>query len=147
VDRGQQVVGLAWGWGSTVTQWGMGWILEDLPDQPNLSPLSPSANGTVKSYNRLPPMGPAVRNDPQATPGRRSRRSGGPKVQPVAHHTEPRPMNTPNVTAASTKTEIIDAASELVSIQADTITDLQDRQLVLWALVGVLSVLLLLGAH
>ena len=39
------------------------------------------------------------------------------------------------------------AASELVSIQAETITDLQDRQLILWALVGVLSVLLLLGAH
>ena len=52
-----------------------------------------------------------------------------------------------SVTAASTKADIIDAASELVSIQAETITDLQDRQLVLWALVGVLSVLLLLGAH
>ena len=51
-----------------------------------------------------------------------------------------------SVTAASTKADIIDAASELVSIQAETITDLQDRQLVLWALVGVLSVLLLLGA-
>ena len=52
-----------------------------------------------------------------------------------------------SVTAASTKADIIDAASELVSIQADTIADLQDRQLVLWALIGVLSVLLLLGAH
>jgi len=51
-----------------------------------------------------------------------------------------------SVTAASTKADIIDAASELVSIQADTIADLQDRQLVLWALVGVLSVLLLLRA-
>ena len=60
--------------------------------------------------------------------------------------TEPRPMTTPNVTASSTKADIIDAASELVAIQAETITDLQDRQLVLWALVGVLSVLLLLGA-
>ena len=56
-------------------------------------------------------------------------------------------MNTPNITAASTKADIIDAASELVAIQAETIADLQDRQLVLWALVGVLSVLLLLGAH
>jgi hypothetical protein len=56
-------------------------------------------------------------------------------------------MNTPNVTAASTKAEIIDAASELVAIQAETIADLQDRQLVLWALLGVLSVLLVLGAH
>ena len=51
-----------------------------------------------------------------------------------------------SVTAASTKADIIDAASELVSIQADTIADLQDRQLVLWALIGVLSVLLLLRA-
>lgn len=51
-----------------------------------------------------------------------------------------------SVTAASTKADIIDAASELVSIQADTIADLQERQLVLWALLGVLSVLLLLGA-
>ena len=51
-----------------------------------------------------------------------------------------------SVTASSTKADIIDAASELVSIQADTIADLQDRQLVLWALVGVLSVLLLLRA-
>jgi len=51
-----------------------------------------------------------------------------------------------SVTAASTKADIIDAASELVSIQAETIADLQDRQLVLWALIGVLSVLLLLRA-
>ena len=55
-------------------------------------------------------------------------------------------MHTPNITAASTKADIIDAASELVAIQSDTIADLQERQLVLWALVGVLSVLLLLGA-
>ena len=51
-----------------------------------------------------------------------------------------------NITAASTKAEIIDAASELVAIQSETITALQERQLVLLALVGVLSVLLLLGA-
>ena len=51
-----------------------------------------------------------------------------------------------SVTAASTKADIIDAAAELVSIQSDTIADLQARQLVLWALLGVLSVLLLLGA-
>ena len=51
-----------------------------------------------------------------------------------------------SVTAASTKADIIDASCELVSIQADTIADLQARQLVLWALLGVLSVLLLLGA-
>jgi len=56
-------------------------------------------------------------------------------------------MNIPNVTVASTKAEIIDASCELVAIQAETITDLQERQLVLLALVGVLSVLLVLGAH
>lgn len=56
-------------------------------------------------------------------------------------------MPTPNVTAASTKADIIDASCELVSIQGEQIADLQERQLVLWALVGVLSVLLLLGAH
>lgn len=51
-----------------------------------------------------------------------------------------------SVTAASTKADIIDASCELVSIQADTIADLQARQLILWALVGILSALLLLGA-
>ena len=55
-------------------------------------------------------------------------------------------MNTPNVTASSTKADIIDASCELVAIQSETIADLQERQLVLWALLGVLSVLLLLGA-
>jgi hypothetical protein len=53
-------------------------------------------------------------------------------------------MTTPNVTAASTKAEIIDAASELVAIQSEQIADLQDRQLVLLVFVGILSVLLLL---
>jgi hypothetical protein len=56
-----------------------------------------------------------------------------------------RPLAT--ITAASTKADIIDAALELTETQAETIIDLQERQLVLWALVGVLSVLLLLGAH
>ena len=51
------------------------------------------------------------------------------------------------ITAASTKADIIDAALELTETQAETIADLQERQLVLWALVGVLSVLLLLSAH
>jgi hypothetical protein len=53
-------------------------------------------------------------------------------------------MTTSNVTASSTKAEIIDASIELIEIQAETITDLQDRQLVLLVLVGILSVLLLL---
>jgi hypothetical protein len=52
-----------------------------------------------------------------------------------------------SVTAASTKADIIDASCELVAIQGEQIADLKERQLVLWALVGVLSVLLLLGAH
>jgi hypothetical protein len=53
-------------------------------------------------------------------------------------------MTTSNVTASSTKAEIIDASIELIEIQAETIADLQDRQLVLLVLVGILSVLLLL---
>jgi hypothetical protein len=53
-------------------------------------------------------------------------------------------MTTSNVTASSTKAEIIDASIELIEIQSETITDLQDRQLVLLVLVGILSVLLLL---
>ena len=56
-----------------------------------------------------------------------------------------RPLAT--ITAASTKADIIDAALELTETQSETIADLRERQLVLWALVGVLSVLLLLGAH
>ena len=55
-----------------------------------------------------------------------------------------RPLAT--ITAASTKADIIDAALELTETQAETIADLQQRQLILWALLGVLSVLLLLGA-
>ena len=87
-------------------------------------------------------MGPAFGNDAQAT---------GPKVQ-LLPFSFPHPMNLNtrpvlvSVTAASTKADIINAASELVAIQSETIADLQERQLILWALVGVLSVLLLLGA-
>ena len=53
-------------------------------------------------------------------------------------------MTTSNVTASSTKAEIIDASIELIEIQSETIADLQDRQLVLLVLVGILSVLQLL---
>ena len=56
-------------------------------------------------------------------------------------------MSVPNITAASTKAEIIDASCELVAIQSETIADLRERQLVLWVLLGVLSVLLVLGAR
>ena len=74
-------------------------------------------------------------------PGRR------PNCCPVPTNRDPvtRPLAT--ITAASTKADIIDAALELTETQAETIADLQERQLILWALVGVLSVLLLLGAH
>ena len=58
---------------------------------------------------------------------------------------DPRP-NTMNTTAKSSKDQIITAACELADSQAHQIGQLQERQLVLWALVGVLSVLLMLGA-
>jgi len=51
-----------------------------------------------------------------------------------------------NTTASSNKDQIITAACELVDSQAHQINELQERQLALWALVGVLSVLLMLGA-
>jgi hypothetical protein len=53
-------------------------------------------------------------------------------------------MTTSNVTASSTKAEIIDASMEIIETQSETIADLQERQLVLLVLVGILSVLLLL---
>jgi hypothetical protein len=55
-------------------------------------------------------------------------------------------QNTMNTTANSSKDQIITAACELADSQAHQIGQLQERQLVLWALVGVLSVLLMLGA-
>jgi predicted NBD/HSP70 family sugar kinase len=51
-----------------------------------------------------------------------------------------------NITPTSTKADIIDASMEIIETQSEQITALQERQLVLLALVGVLSVLLLLGA-
>jgi len=51
-----------------------------------------------------------------------------------------------NTTANSSKDQIITAAVELADCQAHQIGQLKERQLVLWALVGVLSVLLMLGA-
>jgi hypothetical protein len=52
-----------------------------------------------------------------------------------------------NITAASTKAEIIDASMELIETQAERITALQERQLIMWALIGIMSILLLAGAH
>ena len=83
-------------------------------------------------------MAPVGRHDPQATrpPARR--------LVPLNRDPVTRPLV--SITAASTKADIIDAALELTETQAETIADLRERQLVLWALVGVLSVLLVLGA-
>lgn len=47
---------------------------------------------------------------------------------------------------SSTKAEIIDASCEVIDTQREQINELQERQLVLWAIVGVLVVLLALGA-
>ena len=61
-------------------------------------------------------------------------------------HPHQKKMITSNITPASTKADIIDASMEIIETQSEQITALQERQLVLLALVGVLSVLLLLGA-
>ena len=55
-------------------------------------------------------------------------------------------MTISNITAASTKADIIDASMEIIETQSEQITALQERQSVLLVLVGVLSVLLLLQA-
>jgi len=54
--------------------------------------------------------------------------------------------NPMNITTASTKAEIIDASCELIDTQAEQINDLKERQLILWTIVGILSVLLTFGA-
>jgi hypothetical protein len=58
----------------------------------------------------------------------------------LALPTTSRPMNT---TANSTKEQIITAAVELTDWQASQIEQLRERQAVLIALIGVLSLLLL----
>ena len=57
---------------------------------------------------------------------------------------KPREMN---ITPASTKADIIDASMEIIETQAEQITALQERQLIMWALIGIMSILLLAGAH
>ena len=52
--------------------------------------------------------------------------------------TEPRQMN---VTERSPKAEIIDAACELTGYQSERIAELEQRQVVLWALVALLTAL------
>ena len=50
------------------------------------------------------------------------------------------------ITQSSTKAEIIDASCEVIDTQQEKISELQERQLVLWVIVGVLVVLLAFGA-
>ena len=49
-----------------------------------------------------------------------------------------------NITANSTKAEILTAAVELTDLQSNQIKQLRERQAILWALVAVLSAVLLL---
>ena len=51
-----------------------------------------------------------------------------------------------NITTASTKADIIDASCEVIDTQAEQITNLKERQLILWTIVGILSVLLAFGS-
>jgi hypothetical protein len=46
-----------------------------------------------------------------------------------------------NVTERSPKAEIIDAACELTGYQSERIAELEQRQVVLWALVALLTAL------
>ena len=50
-----------------------------------------------------------------------------------------------NITANSTKAEILTAAVELTDLQSNQIKQLRERQAILWALVAVLSAVLLLA--
>ena len=54
--------------------------------------------------------------------------------------------NPMNITTASTKADIIDASCEVIDTQAEQITNLKERQLILWTIVGILTVLLAFGA-
>ena len=54
--------------------------------------------------------------------------------------------NLMNITTASTKADIIDASCEVIDTQAEQINDLKERQLILWTIVGILTVLLAFGA-
>jgi len=51
-----------------------------------------------------------------------------------------------NITEKNTKAEIVSASCEIIDSQADIINQLQERQIVLWSLVGVLAVLFAFGA-
>jgi hypothetical protein len=51
-----------------------------------------------------------------------------------------------NITHTSTKADIIDASCEVIDTQAEQINDLKERQLILWTIVGILTVLVAFGA-
>jgi hypothetical protein len=53
-------------------------------------------------------------------------------------------QNVNNTTEASAKADIITAALEITDTQAAAIDQLEQRQLILWAIVGVLTVTLAL---
>ena len=50
-----------------------------------------------------------------------------------------------NITPASTKADIIDAAMEITDYQQAKINQLQQRQVILFGLIAVLSIINLLG--
>lgn len=54
--------------------------------------------------------------------------------------------NPMNITHASTKADIIDASCEVIDTQAEQITNFKERQVILWTIVGILTVLLAFGA-
>ena len=62
---------------------------------------------------------------------------------PQSNQIKSNPMN---ITHASTKADIIDASCEVIDTQAEQINDLKERQLILWTIVGILTVLLAFGA-
>jgi len=49
-----------------------------------------------------------------------------------------------DITMRSSKEEMATAAVELIDSQAQQVSELQQRQAILWALVGLLSVLVML---
>ena len=61
-------------------------------------------------------------------------------AQPQHTHTQ-----TMNITASSTKSEIIDASMEVIMTQDEQIADLKQRQTILLTLCAVLGVLLILS--
>lgn len=63
----------------------------------------------------------------------------------VGHAPTPIAHRHMNITARSSKAEIIDAALELTDSQAERIAQLEQRQTVLWTVCGLLTLALLVG--